>query len=863
MALKRRIIYALGALSLFASCSSPVSSVTVKAKPTLYASLGQYSYQVSSYITPSKIESLLNSNSGFFVYNYQPSSTTSASSTSIVPQEYLLRFPLLSVPLNVGASLANLNLSNSVNATLPAQSFSIPSISQSVSVTNSFDVSAVLRNSVNNGLSPQSAQTVETGLASPPPATISLPLTLSTFSTATVATGSLNLTFGPLSGTTASYTFTLTRISLISNGQTLSTTASNVNLLVGGTANLPFAASTTLPNSFQVVLTASTSGGTAGHVDTFTMQAALSNDFSISSASGVNFSTVLPLPATTLPFNATSNFVSATVASGNGQMVFSPGNLPTAWSGFTQNTSIGVSQTGGLNLNQSGSGPLTLDLSNQTVSGSTISLTGNTTINAINATLSGLSGPVPIANSAAISITEFSSVVVKVSSSFTPSVVIDDNLQSTLSPQDFQKWQWLNWVDFTSLGYSVSFTSNLPAGNDMSMTVNSQAFGVSQTQTIPSGSPTNPVTLNFLSGSTTTPYRYIPSHNYGPGAWVIDMGMSLQPKSWNPNTGELTLFNIIPGTTLGFSATITPVITWSQANLSPPAGGYSGNFPASGGYNLSVLSKYLGTNFLFPPIPAYLYFSGLPTSSINGMSSHIQAQYTANGILTTTDLLGTSTTPANVVMLASSPTFPPDGGTVTSIPTPSSATITDLSPPFNAKPADLTFGYSMNMSSVTITYAEATAPGAQNLEADLVVPLPMQFIIPASGASLNFNSGTSDFFGRTGPTSNTVNNLLGQLTSVTVSLNLDNTTGLTGSAVFSDSSGFSKTLTLATGPTSIQFQLTAADISHIINTIPFAPSLQVTLNPSGAAETVTLPANGISGTASVTAVADINQTYNF
>ncbi|NNM53897.1 MAG: hypothetical protein HKM05_04155 [Spirochaetales bacterium] len=856
MAFKRRIIYALGALSLFASCSSPVSSVTIKAKPTVYASLGQYSYPVSSYINPSKIESLMGNPTGLSVYNYQPTPTGSGTA----PQEYLFHYPLLSVPLNVGSNMTNLNLASLINTKIPAQSFAIPAINQTMNIPATFDVNAVLRQAVNSGLTAQTATIGETGLSSPPPATVTIPLSISSFSTVTVATGALNLTFGAVSGASPGFTLTITQISLVAGGQTLSSTASSLNLLTGGTATLPFAASTTLTSSFNVALTVTTSGGTTGHQDTFTMQAALSNDFTISSASGVNFSTSIPVPATSFPFNPASNFVSATVAPSQGQMIITPGALPSSWTGFTQSTSVSISQPAGLNLNQNGSGPLTLDLSNQTISASTISLSGSTTVKAVNATISGLSGPVTLTSSAAITVGQFSSVVVTPGSSFVPSTTVNYNLQTNLSAQQFQMWQWVNWIDFTGLGFSLSFTNNLPAGNDMNMTINSQAFGLSQTQALTSNQTT---TTSFLSGSTTTPYQYVPSHNYGAGAWVIDLAVTLQPKSWNAATGELTLYNISPGSTLNFSATLTPVTNWSQVNISPPASGFSGTYPTSGSVDLSGLTKYLGSNFTFPIIPAYVYLSGIDPTKISGMNATVTAEYTNAGVLTTTYLLGTSTSPSSITMLSLPPTFPPDGSTLTGYPQPVSATISDLSPPFNAKPTDLVLKYDLSMASITLTPSDLTSTSDTTLSVGIAVPFPLQFIIPASGASLNFNSGTSDFFGRTSPTSNTVDNLLGQLTSVTVALNLDNTTGLTGSAVFSDSSGFSKSLTLVTGLSTVQLQLTPADISHIINTIPFAPSLQVTLNTSGAAETVTLPANGISGTASVTAVADINQTYNF
>ena len=840
------------------ACSSPVSSIQVKAKPTLYASLGQYTYQMSSYLSPSKLESMLGNPTGLSVYSYQP-----ATKANPAPQEYALHYPLLSVPLDVGSNMSNLNLSSMITTNIPSQSFTIPAINQTVTAPISLDINSILRNTVNGSLTAQNASVGETGLPSPPAASLSIPLTFSNFSSLTVSTGSLSLTFSALNNPTPGLSLSITQIALVSGPTTISSSTTAVNMLKGGTATLPFTASTTLPANVSVKLTISTSGGTTGHLDSFTMQAGLSTDFTISSASGVNFSTSVNIPAVSMPFNAASNFVSATIASNTvsspNNLILTPGTFPTSWNGFAQSLSVNVTQTGGLNLSQSGTGNLTFDLSNQTLSANTISLGGTLQLTATNASLSGLSGPVTLSNSAAITLSQFASVVVKPGSSFNPNFVIDYNLLTSLSTQQQQMWQWVNYIDFSSLGFNLSFTNNLPAGNDMSMTIQSQAFGISQTATLASNATTP---ASFLSGSTSTPYQYIPSHDYGHGADVIDLSVNLQPKSWNSSTGELTLYNISPGSTLTFSATLTPVTTWTQASISPQTSGYNGTFPTSGSYDLSTLTTYLGSNFSFPTLPAYLYVSA--PISITGFTAYLQAQYTNNGVLTKTDLVGTSTTPALVNLLPAQPTtFTADGGSLTSLPS-ASLTVPDLSVPLNAKPKDLVLNYALNMGSITITPSSISGSSSAVLEADIVVPLPLQFTIPAGGATLNFNgtSGT-DFFGRTSPTSTTVNNLLNQLTSMTLTLGVDNNTGFTGSATLTDGTGFSKSITLTSGPSSISLTLSQTDIQHIISTIPFTPSLQVTLGSTTTGETVVIPVTGLTASASVTAVADINQTYQF
>jgi len=149
----------------------------------------------------------------------------------------------------------------------------------------------------------------------------------------------------------------------------------------------------------------------------------------------------------------------------------------------------------------------------------------------------------------------------------------------------------------------------------------------------------------------------------------------------------------------------------------------------------------------------------------------------------------------------------------------------------------------------------------------LVVIVPLSLIAAAGGATLSFDSSmpTTDLFGRNaGQDNSSSNKLLAQLTSLSLTINMTNTTGLVGTAVFTDNTqGFTKDLPLvASGQSSVT--LTSSDIQHVINTVPFVPKLRFTIGQGSTSPTEIdiQRGGGIQATVTVSAVTDADQTYN-
>jgi hypothetical protein len=162
----------------------------------------------------------------------------------------------------------------------------------------------------------------------------------------------------------------------------------------------------------------------------------------------------------------------------------------------------------------------------------------------------------------------------------------------------------------------------------------------------------------------------------------------------------------------------------------------------------------------------------------------------------------------------------------------------------------------------------------QTFGADIVIVLPFAFNVAAGGAPINVpglpveGAGT-DLFGRaqgeTATEDGNIQLLLDNLSSMELALVLTNNTGLglqtDFRATLADGGVFSKTLTLTNSaePQTISLGLTADEFTRIRATNPFRPGLTFRI-PEG--QYAFRPSGGVTARVTVSAVTDIDQTFN-
>jgi hypothetical protein len=630
------------------------------------------------------------------------------------------------------------------------------------------------------------------------------------------------------------------------SGNVLTQSSTPVNLVAGGTVTLPLD-NVTLTKSLKLSVNVTTSQGTQFQQDTISVTPSLAAGSKISGASGINMTTSISVPAVNVPLSA-STLVSATVGTGAVTITLDP--FPTGWTGFSRTTSVAIAQTGanGLSVslaNQPGTS-IALPLDGQTMNANSIGVTASGTITATNASFSGLgSGAVSFGVTAAADVSLFTTIKVQPGAAFTPSQLITKPVTDDLK-------KWVTQIHFTKVGVSFNISNALPPGNDLTLAVDSTAFGIT------TATPTAiPARLLATDAVTPTPADFFKTNlTFVPNNYAnFDFTVKLIPTSWNGTT--MDLHNIVPGTPLSITGTVTLVNDWDTAVVDPGSGGFPGKFPGDGSKSdLSKLTDYLGSGLTFQPIQSYLYVSGLPGASMTGW---IRGQYAANA--TKLAVLGDPTNPAPITMLPTPPVFPV-GDTYNGAldVSATSAPLGDLSSALNAKPSDFWIDYTLNVGPVPITNS-AIQP--KEINADLVVLFPL-VLDATAGAEINLDKSmpTGDLFGRkVGGDNSNIDNMIDKLTSMTLTLNTTNTTGISGTATLTDGAGFTKPLTLGADPAAqaITFVLSKAELVHLKNQIPFEPKLKI----GGLPSTLTIKRGGsINANITVTAVTDIDQTFN-
>jgi hypothetical protein len=526
---------------------------------------------------------------------------------------------------------------------------------------------------------------------------------------------------------------------------------------------------------------------------------------------------------------------------------------------------LDLSLTGGIVLDGSypvneADNTVTIDLSGSQLNAGDIQVSGSYHFSASSGAISGMTGDTSTLDiSTAVSVTKFESVTVVTDSSFQPTQTIEQPMPTELT-------DWVSSVLFNQVGIKVTYTSNLPAGNDMNLTVTSDALGltaangVTTTQVLPSGTAVATEADFIAAGWDLVPANYS----------TIGMNVTLAPQNYDDVTHELTLSNIAPGETLTFSVGIEMVSDWSSVDITPTTA-FSGTFPEENPIDLSSIEDYLPEGISFSSIPVYLYLGGLDGLAMRDslkFNVSLDATYTDSSLVSQTVPVFTPVTDNGLVDAMPTFTTDADGAFTGTVPAPANTIQGDLSGALNSRASDLRLNYNLQASAITITKAELEAASSTKLKADLVLVFPFSMEVAAGGATMTFEGmlgdGTKDLFGReTGDTTSNedMDKVFDSITSMILAMTINNTTGLSGSAVLTDGAGFSKTIPLpaaADGTTSQTLSIDRADVEYIQTHIPFVPQLSFEL-PGG---TMALnPNGGLDVSIIVSTVTDIDQTF--
>ncbi len=194
----------------------------------------------------------------------------------------------------------------------------------------------------------------------------------------------------------------------------------------------------------------------------------------------------------------------------------------------------------------------------------------------------------------------------------TASVTLPDEFQSTISqnvdlPSDLSSF--VNWVKWKEVGFDVVANNTLPEGNDITINIWSDAFGITKgtAKTIVAGAE-NAEPLSFTN--TTEFTTHIGDEDPNKISSVDINGEIGLPGA---QSGKLIVQHVEPGEKYSVSLTITPKFDFKEANIKMPDNtNFNGEFNTS--INKKTMFESLGSevaealeNIQIDKMPLYLY----------------------------------------------------------------------------------------------------------------------------------------------------------------------------------------------------------------------------------------------------------------
>jgi hypothetical protein len=835
-------ILMLVSCSDFSSMQVP-ETVSVKTDATYSANFGSFS--LSDYISVDTIKKQIASVNpdGFTVYDYNPDSSASY-------QEFLVKYPVIDKTIDVGSSLSDIDLTSAGSSTSISQSFVIPDLDKTFTQNIAFS-------DLNDQITGKTSFTSGSLPVMDPGATVAvnstyvpdLTLSISTpvFSTITYRAGKLDIVVTAPGGTTLT---DLTLTAVLKNGATGTTisTSNSINVASGGTLVIPLAGKTLVP-SMKISFSGSITGTSLGTSLSYTIAPAVSGA-DLSQVTGLTMGTSelgtsgTESINTSVDLSGTAPLTSAEIGTGTLSVQCA---LPSGWSGVTA-TASGFALSGALSstsfTNNGGSDYLlnqALDLANLTFTPGTLTVQGTLSITLNNATIIFPPTGISLTTTAACTISKLKSATID-----TSGYTLSESLSSAV-PEELSSF--VNTITYSKAGIKVgSYTNTLPAGNDITLSLDSTFLDIADAQGTVSSNTTNGTLELAKTGTGTINVS---------GSSNIDTTVTVSL----PNTvGSTTKFvNLATNTTYTLTASdFTPELDWTNINInttslsvSEPAGIDTGiNFDSL----MSSLPDDVKTAFdkdhvQIASLPIYLSVQMPALTALNALSlsGNIYLEYTS-GSTEYLNILGTKTsstttpdtlTPKNILLTTQS-------DVVTTNLENADIKKVNLAPVFNARPASIKLFYAISpaggSNSIDISYTdyEAIKNSGVNIAATVYIeiPLKLEFIndISLDVMAMAGKTPADDLLSRTEALNTSdYQKYLDAIKSITLGVTLSDSMGLAGANIkVTDTAGIfgatGETLEFSNNST---ISLTGTQISSVLTTYPYMPAISLSI-PSGA-----------------------------
>ncbi|MBU3851012.1 MAG: hypothetical protein IAA16_10630 [Candidatus Treponema excrementipullorum] len=420
-----------------------------------------------------------------------------------------------------------------------------------------------------------------------------------------------------------------------------------------------------------------------------------------------------------------------------------------------------------------------------------------------------------------------------------------------------------------NLGIIMSVVSTLPTDNNITISMDAFGGAIKGEQTIEPNSPGDdkPKNIEFKNSS-----RYTLDPSKAPFSATI----KVTPPGYDSASNTMTIKNVAPGASYSLSGEAKIIANWESITLKDTATDpFEGSFPAAGAepIDLSKFTELLPKEIAFKDIGAALFIS----SPLKKDDSQTDLSFTGEVSISggdggSIDLVGKDDT---LTLLAEPIALPAEGKVWSGdLPTPSADMGKEITDFLNSRPTSLNLNYSLSLGNGTkIERADIPEDGKTSVKAEIVITLPIKLSVTQNAEFDVFalaNIPTDkDLFGRTeAPATNEqINDLLEMLTSLNIGIDYNNNLGVALGAkvhLLTDKDGkptLTKDFILEKGKNTYNLELTGEQIKQVMEAYPFCPRVYVEL-PSEDGDVVLEREGGIDLSLGVTAVTDINYTYD-
>lgn len=423
----------------------------------------------------------------------------------------------------------------------------------------------------------------------------------------------------------------------------------------------------------------------------------------------------------------------------------------------------------------------------------------------------------------------------------------------------------ISQVDFNSVKATVNLNSSLPGGNELGITMSSGAFN------IPESTKTAPVGENRLLFESAGTFVVKPVD------CPIDFKMGITLPGYNETENTITVKNVKPGETYSLSGNVEINADWENVTVSLEGkGNYSGSFPLEDEepIDLGFINEKLPEGIELKDIEADIFLSS-PDFGETGIDLKFNAYIKANE----EEILGTQGLPETLVP-SDSLILPEKNIWDTEIPQSSVDMGKKFTDFINTRPESLKVDYSLSAENAVISRDVMENLETTTVKMELLIKIPLALYIdgtedsPDNPAEKGINLDVmklaglykeeeekKDLFGRTeGSTNETVNRLLDNLKSLTLTVEYDNKIPLGFTGIVSQEGVFTKEVTLEkSAKGTINIELDSTEVKKVMETCPFSPDIKLFL-PNG---DITIPEDGaVSFKLYASAATDINYTFD-